>query len=97
MLILSPGKNKELLCSKSKYNFTSVEYNLKVCEFLVNINNIFYLYRTEEWNRGDKGNRRKNGRVIKATRREGDWEKMRNEEDENRRKVKGLVTVPATN
>jgi len=39
----------------------------------------------------------KNGRMIKATRREGDWEKMRNEEDENRRKVKGLVTVPATN
>ena len=58
---------------------------------MVNINNIFYLYRTEEWNR------RKNGRMIKATRREGDWEKMRNEEDENRRKVKGLVTVPATN
>ena len=48
-----------------------LETILKVCESLVNINNIFYLYSTEEWNRGDKGdkgNRRKNGRVIKAMR-----------------------------
>ena len=40
-----------------------ISNNIKNNESLVNITNIFYLCCTEEWNRGNKGNKENNLRL----------------------------------